>query len=139
MSESPPTFVPTFVLVGHCAPDSGMLTTTVTRHFSVARVVRVNDEDTLHAHRRRGVIWLINRIPDGRFDGDGLHIVAREARRTDAPTLVLVSNHADIQGEAEARGARQGFGKASLYAQATGEALRSAVAHARASLADTPG
>jgi hypothetical protein len=120
---------PHVILVGHCTPDSGMLTTLVTRHAPNARVERVNDHASLAPHRRAGVVWLVNRIPDGDFRHDGLRLV-EEAATDDGPTLVLISNHPDAQADAAARGALPGFGKARLYAAETVSALQTAFAHA---------
>ncbi|MBL9149943.1 MAG: hypothetical protein JNM94_14735 [Phycisphaerae bacterium] len=120
---------PHVILVGHCSPDSGMLTSLVTRHAPNARVERVNDHASLAAHRRAGVVWLVNRALDGDFRHDGLRLV-EDAAADDGPTLVLISNYADAQAAATARGALPGFGKSSLYAAGTVNALKAALAHA---------
>lgn len=115
----------TFVLVGHCSPDSGMLSTAVRRASPAAKVVRANDDGALEAHRGPGRVWLVNRVLDGSFaSDDGLALIAREAQRTDGPRLVLVSNVPEAQSRAISLGALPGFGKRAVHAESTIELLR---------------
>lgn len=131
-----PSSAPTFVLIGHCTPDAGMLRSAVGRVASNATFVSVNRLADLAQHRRPGAIWLVNRALDGDFGAhDGPAIVAEGCRGDGAPVVLLISNYADAQDAAVATGALRGFGKQALYAEATGAAIRAAIdAAARAAV-----
>lgn len=120
----------TFVLVGHCSPDSGMLRSLISSVVSGASIERVNDLAGLDRHAHPRAIWLVNRVLDGSFgDEDGLSLISKHAG---GPILLLVSNFADAQEEAIRRGAVPGFGKRALYAESTKAALAAAVERSRA-------
>ena len=126
MTTSNEKSVPTFFLVGHCVPDSGMLTNAITRAVPDARVIRANDDDDLDRARLPGSVWLVNRVLDGNFENDdGLALIGRERRSgaPGAPAVVLISNRADAQAAAVALGARPGFGKRATFAPETATLL----------------
>ena len=130
---------PLFDLIGHCSPDSGMLRSAIGQVVEKAATVRVNDDAGLAAVRVPGAIWLVNRVLDGSFaseDGLGLIEATVRSRAEGAgPQVLLVSNYPDAQADAERRGALPGFGKKTLYAEATKAALRRAVERATAAAA----
>lgn len=123
----PPT---TFVLVGHCSPDSGMLRSLISSVVNGASIERVNELAGLEPHAHPRAIWLVNRVLDGSFgEEDGLSLIKRHAG---GPVLLLVSNFADAQEEAIRRGAVRGFGKRAMYAEATKATIAAAVERSRA-------
>ncbi len=115
------------ILVGHCTPDAAMLRSAVSRVVPDVRFTSVNHERELEQHRSRGVLWLVNRALDGRFESeDGVAIIAQAASGSHAPTCLLVSNFPEAQAAAMEAGALRGFGKSALYADATVAAIRDA-------------
>lgn len=116
-------------LVGHCGPDSWMLKGVVARAFSGAEVAMVNDATSTQAHAERADLLLVNRTLDGDFDtGSGLDLIRvlmPLPRRRAA--VMLVSNHADAQSQAEALGAAPGFGKAKAGTPEAAQKMRAAV------------
>lgn len=116
-------------LVGHCGPDSWMLKGVVERAFPVADVAMVNDAATVQAHAEHADLLLVNRKLDGYFDtGSGLDLIRGLMplpRRRAA--LMLVSNYADAQAQAEALGAAPGFGKAKAGTPEAAQRMRVAV------------
>jgi hypothetical protein len=130
--STPPTAsapaAPIVVLVGHCTPDSGLLTAVLRRIHPALRVERANDGPALDAHRHRGAVWLVNRVLDGEFPSDdGQALLAEEARGGHGQALLLISNRPEAQSRAIADGALPGFGKAELYAPSTTERIRAAL------------
>jgi CheY-like chemotaxis protein len=112
--------------VGQCAADQTSIRWLFQTEFDAA-VVPVNTAaDALGELRRHPYdLVLVNRILD--YDGTaGLDLIraiqADEALRR--VPVMLVSNYADAQKEAEAVGARPGFGKAELNRPETAARLR---------------
>ena len=98
----------TFLLVGHCMPDSWSLKRAIRKAVRDARVERVNDDAALAAPGSDTVL-LVNRVLDGRFDtGNGIELIRRLTEATDDVIAILVSNLPDAQAEAVAAGARPG-------------------------------
>lgn len=129
MAMSSAASAPLFVLIGHCSPDAGMLRSAVGRVVTGASFVSVNSGAALEEHRHAGAVWLVNRVLDGAFGADdGMSLVAKGAAGADGPAVLLISNFEDAQRAAIALGALPGFGKQSLYAERTAEAIRAAVA-----------
>lgn len=115
------------LLVGHCGPDAFMLKSTVERALPGAAVTMVNDAKGLEAHD--GVLLLVNRVLDGRFaTQNGVELIGQMNGAGAKTPMILVSNFADAQADAEAAGARPGFGKNDLFDSATTEKIQSAVA-----------
>lgn len=122
---------PVFVLVGHCSPDAGMLRSAVRHVFPGATLVSVNNVAGLTEYRKRGTVWLVNRVLDGDFGGyDGMAILTKAASGDDAPAVMLISNYDDAQATAMVQGALRGFGKLSLYSESTAQAIRTAAERA---------
>ncbi|MEO0716799.1 MAG: hypothetical protein AAFY58_07400, partial [Planctomycetota bacterium] len=71
---------------------------------------------------------LINRVLDGSFKTEsGIELIRALATLDTAPSLMLISNFADAQAEAESAGATKGFGKSELNTDPARSALRAAV------------
>jgi hypothetical protein len=124
---------PVVILVGHCGPDRALLRNAVLRHLSGSasspQVVAAGSDGELAAALRPGAVLLVNRVLDGDFASEsGVDIIRQVANGPVAVESILISNHADAQAAAVEAGARPGagFGKAALFAQSTGEILRSA-------------
>ncbi len=127
--------MPTFVLIGHCGPDSYLLKHAVSRAVPGAAIVFADDPDALAQQMQGERVYLVNRLLDG-SDLDitnGIELIARlKAERPDA-VVMLVSNFADAQEQAMAAGAVQGFGKKAVNAAQTAEVLRAAAKSAAGS------
>jgi len=116
------------VLVGHCGPDSWMLRRAVKRALPEVKVISANDEASLKQAATRGALLLVNRVLDGAFVSDnGVDLIRRITQQTDAPALMLVSNLAEAQSEAEHAGAHPGFGKNDMRAPETADRMRAAI------------
>lgn len=109
------------VLVGHCGPDSYTLRSAVQRMVPGSVVEFANDEESLRAEIARADLLLVNRVLEGDYTlGMGVELV-REVRSGGAArsAVMLVSNFADAQAEAEAAGAAPGFGKRDMSSEET--------------------
>lgn len=116
-------------LVGHCGPDSWMLKSVVERAFPVAHVAMVNDAASARLHAEKADLLMVNRELDGDFGtGSGLDLIrvlmSLPRRRA---AIMLVSNYADAQAQAEALGAAPGFGKAKAGTPEAAQRMRAAV------------
>lgn len=130
--NSPTTRPPTVVLVGHCGPDSWMLKSAVGRALPGASVTFSNTDASTKAAAESADLLLVNRVLDGEFEDDsGIALIAalRDAKGRKAE-MMLVSNFADAQSQAEAAGAVPGFGKSNAGTIQTADRLRAAVARA---------
>lgn len=128
MKESRPLQI---VLVGHCGPDAMMLRTAVSRYLPDATMTTVDDRKSLERHLGPGHLLLVNRVLDGDFGtGSGAELIRELAQREPPPVVMLISNYADAQKEAERAGAMPGFGKSGLYEEGAGEKLRGAAERA---------
>lgn len=116
-------------LVGHCGPDSWMLKGVAARAFPGAEVAMVNDAATAQAHAEKADLLLVNRTLDGDFDTrSGLDLIrVLMALPLGRAAIMLVSNHADAQSQAEALGAAPGFGKAKAGTPEAAQRMRTAV------------
>ncbi|MCC5827844.1 MAG: hypothetical protein JJU36_00220 [Phycisphaeraceae bacterium] len=104
------------VLVGHCGADTFALRRALEplEREGVA-IDSASDDADLEPVTDARALWLVNRVLDGDFGaGDGLSLIRRAASMPDPPKLMLVSNFADAQTEAEQLGALPGFGKQRL-------------------------
>lgn len=122
------------VLVGHCGPDSWMLKSVVGRALPGAEVAMVNAAASAQAHAEKSDLLLVNRRLNGDFDtGSGLDLIrvllALPRRRA---AIMLVSDRAEAQAQAEALGAAPGFGKAKAGAPEAAQRMRAAVERSRA-------
>lgn len=126
----------TVALVGHCGADASALKRLVSRADKRAKAVRVNDEASLRDAIGSAGVLLINRVLDGSLGtSSGVELIRTlAAARRDAPrpALLLVSNYADAQEEAEAAGAMPGFGKSDLQTPEAASRLQAAMRAANA-------
>jgi hypothetical protein len=114
----------TVVLVGHCGPDTHMLTRTV-REAAPGAVVRSNTEEK-NLWDSPAHLMLVNRVLDGWYDdASGLRLVAEAASR--GVPAMLISNYADAQEAAVAAGGRPGFGKGEARSEKATRAIRGAL------------
>ncbi len=114
------------VLVGHCGPDSYALRSAVRTAAPETEIVSADDDAALEKARPEGILFLVNRVLDGGFvDEGGIELAGKLAAA--GKRVMLVSNFADAQAEAERAGALPGFGKKSMYAPETQERIRAAL------------
>ncbi|MEM6757454.1 MAG: hypothetical protein AAF586_09825 [Planctomycetota bacterium] len=114
-------------LVGHCSADAGMLTAFVRRELAGVAVGRVNDAVALRDATKPGILLLVNRVLDGRFDTHhGVGLIEHALAQPDPPVALLISNYADAQADAVAAGALPGFGKGELRGPEAARRLRDA-------------
>lgn len=116
------------MLVGHCGPDAIMLKTVVQRALPGAGVELINDQGSLETALERDVVLLVNRELDGEFRSGrgGIDLIRQLSEAGTAAPMLLVSNFADAQAEAESAGAMPGFGKSNLYDEDTTRRLQDA-------------
>lgn len=131
-NDIPASPSPRIALVGHCVPDSYMLTTFIRRAVPPpgAVVERINDEQTLLGSMASFDLLLINRALDGEFGpGTGNDLIVRLGAGGDQPrpVMMLVSNLPEAQAAAVVAGASPGFGKGELGAERSAERLRAAL------------
>lgn len=109
--------------VGQCALDHGNVSRVLRSEFGADVVPAATADEALAAVRQGGfALVLVNRIFDA--DGDsGLELIKRIKAESAVPVM-LVSNFADAQAQAQEAGARPGFGKAALGAAETLTRLR---------------
>jgi len=120
---------PRILSVGQCSADHGSISSTLSRTLG-ARVVGVDTAaEALDALRTPSFdLVLVNRVGD--LDGaPGLDLI--RALKADPAAagvpVMLVSNYADAQAQAEALGAARGFGKADLGTPGSIAAIRAAL------------
>ena len=119
-------------LVGHCGPDSYMLRSSVKHAIKDSDVAMISDQSSLDRAIAGGVeLLLINRQLDGAFDTyEGVELIRRLTGTHPTVATMLISNYADSQRDAEAAGARPGFGKAEIGSAKMREALAGALPEA---------
>ena len=116
-------------LVGHCGPDSYMLRSAVKYAVPGADVHMITDQDALNDLIEKGVdLLLVNRMLDGLFDsGAGVELIGSLHRTHPQVRCMLISNYPESQREAEAAGARAGFGKAEVGSPKMKQSLAAAL------------
>jgi hypothetical protein len=117
-------------LVGHCGPDSYVLRSAVGRFVPGAEIVFAADESSLKDELGKADLLLINRTLGGDFDVEsGIELIRRLAGGAGdpVPRMMLVSNYAEAQSEAEDAGALKGFGKREMNAEETRAKVRAAL------------
>jgi len=124
---------PAVLLVGHCGFDSGGLTRFAQKTLPGARVLRVNDQNTLtKLISETPCLLLINRVLDGSFTvGHGtalIEILGNESQNNTPSVSLLISNYEDAQQAAEQAGAASGFGKSDIGTPVAIERLQQAAA-----------
>lgn len=117
------------ILVGHCSPDSAYLSITIRSVFPSAIIEQAMDDATLQAQLNKNPdLLLVNRMLDGDFTYPGGIELIKSCRATHANVpMMLISNYADAQRQAQAEGAVPGFGKSELNSKKAREALVSAM------------
>jgi len=112
------------VAAGNCMADHGSLSRLLA-DFN-AELVGVDTADELQAALRQGDVdlVLVNRVFD-RNGASGVGVVGDICAQENTPPVMLISNYADAQQQAEQAGALPGFGKAALHEEATLQKLRS--------------
>jgi hypothetical protein len=114
------------VLVGHCVPDSFMLTGVIEKAIPGAHVVRANSDAELRQESAGAALLMVNRVLDGDFaDTEGANVVKAFAKST---RTMLISNFPEALEESERLGAVPGFGKKAVGAEETLKRVRAAVA-----------
>lgn len=116
-------------LVGHCGPDSYMLKSAVKYAVKGAELHMISDESALTRLLDTGpALLLVNRMLDGRFEThEGIELIRKLKASHPNASLMLISNFADSQRDAEAAGARPGFGKSEIGSAKMRDALAGAV------------
>ena len=122
------------LLIGHCGPDAFALQAAVRSMVPDATVEQVNSVEALQSALADAGALLINRVLDGDFRGESgvelIRVLAAEGgpgRANGGAGLVLVSNLAAAQEEAESAGALPGFGKQELYSDRMRASLEAAL------------
>jgi hypothetical protein len=119
--------MPTFVLIGHCGPDSYLMKSAVSRAVPGATITSVDDQAGLKRHVHADAVLLINRVLEYGFDTDcGIELIRTLAQSEPRPAMMLVSNLPEAQSQAQAAGARPGFGKREINSDRTKALLREA-------------
>lgn len=120
---------PTILLVGHCFPDAMMLKAAIKRILPGVRFEKAHSVAELERGLAVSALALVNRVLDGDFgDQDGIGLIRQYAAHASGTTLMLVSNIAESQSQAESAGGAPGFGKTQLYSDETAARIRAAVA-----------
>lgn len=115
------------VLVGHCNFDGPRLQKAIETGAPGVDVLRVNDVDDLTDVVSKGAdLLLVNREPVG-FDEGGIDIIRDVHAKFPAQKMMLVSDYADAQAEAEKVGAMPGFGKADMGKPKIVELVKAAI------------
>ena len=114
--------------MGHCGFDASTLQSSVQRIAGDIPVMMVNSRAKLDEHSGTGTLMLINRVLDGRLDADGgIDLIAQLSGGDASPKMMLISNYADAQEQAEQAGAMPGFGKSDIRDSATETLLHQAI------------
>jgi hypothetical protein len=121
------------ILVGHCGVDAPRLEKAVWQSLGKVDVIPVNSEGMLEEVLDDGAdLLLFNReLPYGFEESEGLDLMEHVRRRHPELKVMLVSDSADAQDEAEEMGALPGFGKSQLGSDAVSRCLRRAMAFVR--------
>jgi len=110
--------------VGQCGFDHSSISRFLADEFSATVDAADSRFETLQVLERQAYdLVLVNRVLDA--DGSPGQLVIEAILGLDnAPPVMLVSNYADAQQQAESAGARPGFGKSSLRTPETRERLK---------------
>ncbi|MFO0909487.1 MAG: hypothetical protein U0794_14225 [Isosphaeraceae bacterium] len=113
--------MPRVLSVGQCGYDHGSISTQLRRWASAEVVAAPTFKKALEALRDAPFdLLLVNRVTDA--DGTrGLDLIRQLKADPDLAQVpvMLVSDYAEAQQEAQANGALAGFGKSSLHAEET--------------------
>jgi hypothetical protein len=109
-----------------------MLKSAIKRAIKGVTFENAHSVAALEGHLPGAALALVNRVLDGKFaSDDGIGLIREFATHEAGTPLMLVSNFAESQIEAEAAGAAPGFGKSDLYAEEKKIRLNAAVAMAQ--------
>ena len=115
MAEQPESRINRVVLVGHCGADTGMLRHAIASVDPDIEVATEHDQEAVEKWAEQGSLLLINRVLEGRFfSSSGVDLIRQLKDKAENSRMLLVSNYADAQQEAEAAGAIRGFGKSDV-------------------------
>jgi DNA-binding NarL/FixJ family response regulator len=115
------------LLVGHCGVDGPRLKDELSRALPGTEVERVNSDGDLRRTVGDGeALLLVNREPVG-FDEEGLDIIRKLKAEHPDCKVMLVSDRADAQREAERAGALAGFGKSEMGSPQLAEHVKRAL------------
>lgn len=116
--------MPNVLDVGNCGFDHSSLEA-ILRPFEAQLTAAHSADDALeHLRGGRFDLVLINRVFD-RGGGSGLELlksIKADQQLADVP-VILITNFAQVQQEAQAAGAEPGFGKSDLHSESTHQAL----------------
>ena len=117
------------LLVGHCGPDAHLLASAARGAVPGAKVVAVPDQQRLDEAMATASLLLVNRVLDGGFEAEsGIDLIRSLTKRNGAaPPALLISNYEDAQRDAEAAGARPGFGKRAVMTDIARARIRTAL------------
>ena len=117
-------------LVGHCGADAFSLQYAVkqaaNRDDLFIRTAVDTDEQVQNAGPQ--TLLLVNRELGNVLNRrQGVDLIREMSQRDNPPRMMLISNYADAQRQAEEAGALPGFGKAELHQPHAAERLREAL------------
>ena len=120
---------PRILVVGQCDMDHASISRMLSEEFgAIVERAATGEAASRATHDQDFDLVLVNRVLDA--DGaSGLDLIERlQSNQVDrAVTTMLVSNYAEAQDAAVARGAARGFGKDSLFSAKTRDVLTSAL------------
>jgi DNA-binding NarL/FixJ family response regulator len=120
----------TVLLVGHCGPDSSYLKMIIKKALGDVQIASADESREFTAQLEKGQpdLILFNRELGYGFEPDtGVETIRLLHRTKPNLKMILVSNYAEAQKDAEAAGALPGFGKRELGTPRVLEILRNAV------------
>ena len=116
------------LLVGHCGVDGPRLQSELGSILKGANVERINSDAELRRACEEGAdLLLVNREPLG-FESEGLDLIRQIRKDFPDQKVMLVSDYADAQEQAEAAGALHGFGKRDIGSPKLADAVKQALA-----------
>ncbi|QOV91534.1 response regulator [Humisphaera borealis] len=120
----------TVAFIGHCGPDSSYLRLAVSKAIPGAKIVSVDDDESMKAALEAGVdLALFNRVLDYGFaETEGVKVIGKLARFYPSTRMMMVSNYPETQAQALAAGAVPGFGKREIGSPRVVQLLQEAVA-----------
>jgi two-component system, chemotaxis family, chemotaxis protein CheY len=117
------------LLVGHCGPDATYIRMAVKSAGENVSLTSAEENAVLEQALKQGVdLILFNRELGYGFEPDtGVEMIRVLKPRYPQVRMMLISNHADAQGEAVAVGALPGFGKREIGSARVRQLLRDAM------------
>lgn len=118
-------------LVGHCGADAMALQMAIKTAADDAQSLHIRtavhtDDHVIHASS--DTLLLINRELGNVLKRKlGIDLIRELKQRDEPPRMMLISNYADAQQEAEAAGALPGFGKSHIHSPDTKAKLQAAL------------